>query len=110
MKSAIGSFERWVASRGDPGFSVEQPGGHRRVRYHGNELIYFYYAKRWIKLWLKDATAEERARAAQALSRPEGISDARGLWSCQLINESDVAFIESLLAERVTVLRGGAGV
>ncbi|MGD9935410.1 MAG: hypothetical protein AB7T37_17070 [Dehalococcoidia bacterium] len=101
MRAAVGVFDRWAASLEEPGLTVEKPGWARRVRFRGDELIYFEYRTRWIWLWLNNATADECARAKAELSEPDKISERpHGFW-CRIQTDGDVELIKTFLVERL---------
>lgn len=107
MKSIVGAFDQWAWAFGDPGFSIEHPGWNRRIRYRGEELIYFYHAKNWLSLAFKQPTEGELKCAKAGLSHPEHIREHAEHFWCRLYEPSDIDLIKSMLDLRVASAKVG---
>lgn len=107
-RNVVGTFDEWALEQDDPELVVEHPGPHRRVRYRGVELIFFYYTLRWLTLWLNDGSEEELLLLRARLARPETILVRDRRFECRLYEQSDVDLIKAILAARIAAARARA--
>ena len=105
VRQAVTAIEDWVSQSGIEGLTVDHSTSSEHfIRYLGTSWIYYYYASRWLYMWLYSVTEEELQLLRERLSKPDSLltkENWSGGWRFHVATNGDLDVLKDLILQRV---------
>jgi len=104
VREAVRSIEEWVSQSGIEGLTVDHStGSDHFIRYLGISWAYYYYAMRWLYMYLYRPSEEEVETLRAKLSKPESLQTGEGWdgWRFHIATNDDLDALKDLIVQRV---------
>jgi len=108
VKRMVKGIPQWIDDNSSSGgVSVIQlvggTGSDHYIKTNGRTAIWYYFAKQWVFMELKEATGEEMKLLREMLSKPESVlGKQNGAVRFHLINDNDLKLIQDIINKRIT--------
>lgn len=110
VREAVSSIEKWVSQSGIEGLTVDHStGSDHFIRYLGITWASYYYAMRWLYMYLDRPSDAEVETLRTKLSKPESVQTGESWngWRFHIATNDDLEVVKNLIVQRVEARQQG---